>query len=49
MELALKDKGVIVTGGSKGIGFAIAKAYLKEGAKVSICARNKKFLDRAKQ
>ena len=39
MDLGLKGKSVVVTGGSKGIGFAAAEAFLKEGAKVAICSR----------
>lgn len=40
MELGLKDKRAIVTGGSKGLGFAIAQELIREGATVRICARN---------
>src|SRR5690242_18968404 len=40
MDLGLKSKRVAVTGGSKGIGRAIAEGFAKEGANVSICARN---------
>jgi short-subunit dehydrogenase len=38
----------IVTGGTLGIGLAIAKALAKEGHHVAICARNAEDLDRAK-
>lgn len=48
MDLGLKDKGVIVTGGSKGIGLAIAQGFAREGAKVSICARNPETLEQAR-
>lgn len=47
MDLGLSGKGVIVTGGTRGIGLAIAKACLAEGAKVSVCGRTQESLDAA--
>jgi NAD(P)-dependent dehydrogenase (short-subunit alcohol dehydrogenase family) len=39
MNITLSHKRVIVTGGSRGIGRAIALAFAAEGARVAICAR----------
>src|ERR1051325_8342876 len=39
MDLQLRDKVAIVTGSSRGLGFASAKALVQEGCRVTICAR----------
>lgn len=47
MELGLQGKNVLVTGGSRGIGLACARAFLAEGAKVVIASRSRENLERA--
>jgi len=47
MELELKDKRVLITGASKGIGLACAAHFLREGAQVCIVSRQQKHLDEA--
>ncbi len=49
MDLNLKNKIVIVTGGSKGIGLGITNALLKEGAIPAIVSRNKESVDKLVQ
>src|SRR6202049_4580251 len=45
MDLGLHDKHAIVTGGSRGIGKAIARELAREGVDVAIVARNKEDLE----
>jgi NAD(P)-dependent dehydrogenase (short-subunit alcohol dehydrogenase family) len=47
MELGLKGKVVLITGGSKGIGLACALGFAAEGARVAICSRSRDNIDKA--
>jgi 3-oxoacyl-[acyl-carrier protein] reductase len=47
MDLGLKDKVVLVTAASQGIGRAIAEAFAAEGSKVAITARNSERIQKA--
>ncbi|MDR3588782.1 MAG: SDR family NAD(P)-dependent oxidoreductase [Negativicutes bacterium] len=49
MDLGLKNKSVLITGGATGIGRACALAFLKEGCRVSLCGRTKAKVDAAVQ
>ena len=48
MDLHLRDKHVLITGGSKGIGLACAQAFLEEGAKVTLVSRDAANLNAAR-
>ena len=47
MDLGLKDSGVLVTGGSRGIGLESARLFAAEGARVLVCGRRESELAEA--
>jgi NAD(P)-dependent dehydrogenase (short-subunit alcohol dehydrogenase family) len=49
VDLKLKGKSVLVTGGSKGIGLACARTFVEEGCRVHLASRDQQRLDEAKR
>jgi 3-oxoacyl-[acyl-carrier protein] reductase len=47
MDISLAGRTAVITGGSKGIGFAIASSFAASGAEVAIIARGRETLDEA--
>jgi len=48
MDLQLEKKSVLITGGSEGIGFSVAKAFAAEGANLHLVSRSKDKLENAR-
>jgi 3-oxoacyl-[acyl-carrier protein] reductase len=48
MDLGIKGRAAIVTGGSRGIGRESARQFLEEGVRVMICGRNAETLERTR-
>jgi NAD(P)-dependent dehydrogenase (short-subunit alcohol dehydrogenase family) len=44
---AIKNKVILITGGSKGIGYGVAESLVKEGGKVAVTSRSQKSADEA--
>ncbi len=42
--MELKNKVVVITGGTKGLGKALALSFVKESSKVIVCARKQEEL-----
>lgn len=49
MDLQLRNKVALISGGSKGIGFSTARAFAKEGCNLAICSRNEAEVREAKE
>jgi NAD(P)-dependent dehydrogenase (short-subunit alcohol dehydrogenase family) len=49
MTLSLADRVAIITGASQGLGLEIARAYLRAGARVMICARDASLVETRRQ
>lgn len=48
-QISFKNKVVLITGGSRGLGLVLARTFAREGARLAICARNAEELERAKE
>lgn len=49
MDLGLKNKIAVITGGSIGIGYAVAQAFAREGVHLALCARGEERVREAAQ
>jgi NAD(P)-dependent dehydrogenase (short-subunit alcohol dehydrogenase family) len=47
-RMSFRDKTVLITGGTRGLGLILARDFLKEGARVVICGREESTLQRAR-
>jgi NAD(P)-dependent dehydrogenase (short-subunit alcohol dehydrogenase family) len=47
-EYDLRNKNVLITGGSRGLGLVMAREFAREGARLAICARDDEELERAR-
>lgn len=47
MNLELRDRAFLITGGSDGLGLGLAKKLIEEGARVAVCGRDRERLVRA--
>ncbi len=48
-RISLEDKVVFITGGSRGLGIVLAREFARRGARVAVCARSERELERVRQ
>ena len=48
MSQQLQNKNIVIIGGTTGIGFSAAKAFIDQGAKVVVTGRNEENVEKAK-
>src|SRR5215216_5905028 len=48
LEYDLKDKTVLITGGSRGLGLVLAREFAREGSRLVLCARDEEELEQAR-
>lgn len=49
MNLELRERVFLITGGSDGLGLALARKLVEEGSRVSVCGRDRERLERAQE
>ena len=47
MDLEIQDRAFLITGGTDGLGLALAQRLVAEGALVAVCGRDEERLERA--
>jgi short-subunit dehydrogenase len=47
-EYDLRDKTVLITGGSRGLGLVMAREFARHGSRIALCARDEEELERAR-
>lgn len=48
-RISLRNRAVLISGGSRGLGLVLAREFARAGAKVAICARDERELERARE
>ncbi|WP_205499684.1 SDR family NAD(P)-dependent oxidoreductase [Rufibacter psychrotolerans] len=48
-EFSFKDRTVLITGGSRGLGLVLARMFAEQGARIAICSRTQHQLDAARE